>query len=125
MNRKRQGRSECPKCWLATLSLLICLTCSFPAIAAPQCVAKDIAKESGNVESIIFLVSKKSVDRLVADGFRVIACPGSKEDAKKLEKLACKATRSDTGPLQRSLEAHYQMTVDELCELTREALKEK
>ena len=110
---------------MAALGVTSFLVLPTQALAAPECVAKDVIKESGKVESITLLVSKKSVGHFLAQGFSVANCSKSRVEAKKLEKLFCEATKSESGPMKRSLEAHFQMSVDELCRLTREAIKEK
>lgn len=74
------------------------------------------------MDPIILLVSGQSIDRFLARGFSIVACPSSREDAEKLENLACNIAKRNPGPLKRSLEAHYQMSIGDLCEITREAL---
>jgi hypothetical protein len=94
------------------------------ASAELQCVAKDIKKGRGKVDTVVLMISDKAAARLSRRGFSTVACPISRADVQGLEKFVCEVAANESGPLRRSLEVHFDMSVDELCQLTREALAE-
>ncbi len=123
MTISRKGTATRPS-RLALVGLLLWYLLPAHAMAA-KCVVKEIEMESGEIDSIVLMVSKKDVARMEASGFQSYECLAGQNGAKKFEKLVCGATNRQSELLRRALEAHYQMSVSELCELTRGALKEK
>ena len=109
---------------LVAIGLTACFAFMSQASAELQCVEKDVKKGRGKVDTVVLMISDKAATRLSNRGFSAVACPISRADVEGLEKFVCEVAANESGPLRRSLELHFDMSVEELCQLSREALDE-